>query len=199
LRHLEVWRSEIGLVSGTFVWITIWLTNSQQKMEIRFLTAEDAPEYSRLRLEMLELEPQAFSSSAEEHRLLRIEEIRLRLGSIAQDQFIVGAFDEGRLSGVVGFYRDKGLKSRHKGHIWGVYVKPEKRGKGLARKMLQTVLQRASTIAGLEQVLLSVAATQSAAFGLYQSLGFESWGCEPRALRVGDRYLDEHYLILRLK
>jgi ribosomal protein S18 acetylase RimI-like enzyme len=168
-------------------------------MEIRFLIPDDAPEYSRLRLEMLELEPQAFSSSVEEHRSLSIDEVRRRLGSIAEDQFIVGAFEDGRLSGVVGFYREKGIKTRHKGHIWGVYVKPEIRGQGLARKMLQTALQRASTIGGLERVLLSVAATQSAAFRLYESLGFESWGCEPRALRVGDRYLDEHYLILRLK
>jgi ribosomal protein S18 acetylase RimI-like enzyme len=168
-------------------------------MEIRFLTAEDASEYSRLRLEMLELEPQAFSSSAEEHRSLSTDEIRRRLGSGGEDQFIVGAFQDEQLSGVVGFYREKGPKTRHKGHIWGVYVQPEKRGLGLARKMLQTALQRASTIAGLEQVLLSVAATQSAAFRLYQSLGFEPWGCEPRALRVGGRYFDEHYLILQLR
>lgn len=198
MRHPGAWLSEFGLVSVTFVWITIWLTNSQLKMEIRFLTSEDAPEYSRLRLEMLELEPQAFSSSAEEHRSLSMDEIRRRLGSLTEDQFIVGAFDDGRLLGVVGFYRDKGAKSRHKGHIWGVYVKPEKRGRGLARRMLQTALQRASTITGVEQVLLSVAATQSAAFRLYESLGFQSWGCEPRALRVGDRYFDEHYLILHL-
>jgi RimJ/RimL family protein N-acetyltransferase len=168
-------------------------------MEIRFLTPGDAPEYWRLRLEMLELEPQAFSSSAEEHRSLTMDELRRRIGSSQEDQFIVGAFEDGRLLGVAGFHREKGLKTRHKGRIWGVYVTSQRRGQGLARKMLETVLQRAFTIAGLEQVLLSVAATQTAAFRLYQSLGFESWGCEPRALRVCDQWIDEHYMILRLK
>jgi len=169
------------------------------EMQIRFLAPDDAPEYSRLRLEMLELEPQAFSSSAVEHRALGMDELRRRIGSAQEHQFIVGAFDDGRLAGVVGFYRDRGLKTRHKGHIWGVYVMPEKRGQGLARKMLETVLQRASTITGLEQVLLSVAATQTTAFRLYQSLGFESWGCEPRGLRIADQWIDEHYMVLRLK
>jgi RimJ/RimL family protein N-acetyltransferase len=107
--------------------------------------------------------------------------------SLAEDQFIVGAFEDGRLSGVVGFHRETRRKTRHKGHIWGVYVRPEKRRQGLARKMLQTVLQRVAGIHGLEQVLVSVAVTQTAACHLYQSLGFESWGLEPRALGVGDQ------------
>jgi len=48
-------------------------------------------------------------------------------------------------------------------------------------------------------VLISVVATQRAAAGLYRSLGFELFGCEPRALLVGGRYIDEQYMVLRLK
>jgi ribosomal protein S18 acetylase RimI-like enzyme len=168
-------------------------------MEIRYLTPDDSTEYWRLRLEMLEGEPQAFSSSAEEHRSSDLNELHRRIGSVDAEQFIVGAFAGSRLMGAAGFHRDKGLKTRHKGRIWGVYVSPEERGRGIARKILETVLQRASTIRGLEQILLSVAATQTPALHLYRSLGFKSWGCEPRGLRVGDQYIDEHYMILRLK
>lgn len=167
-------------------------------MEIRFLTPDDAAEYSRLRLEMLQREPQAFSSSPEEHHSLSMAERRRRIGSAAEDQFIVGAFEDGRMFGAAGFHREKGPKTRHKGRVWGVYLAPEKRGQGLARKMLEAILHRVVTIGGLEQILLSVAATQTAAFRLYQSMGFVSWGCEPRGLRVGDQYIDEHYMILRL-
>jgi ribosomal protein S18 acetylase RimI-like enzyme len=168
-------------------------------MEIRFLTPDDSTEYWRLRLEMLEGEPQAFSSSAEEHRSLDLDELRRRIGSVDAEQFIVGAFEGSRLLGAAGFHRDKGRKTRHKGRIWGVYVSPAERGRGLARKILETLLQRASTMGGLEQILLSVAATQTPALHLYQSLGFEPWGCEPRGLRSGDQYIDEHYMILQLK
>ena len=52
---------------------------------------------------------------------------------------------------------------------------------------------------GLDQVLLSVATTQKVAFGLYCALGFAIFGYEPRSLRIGDQFIDEQYLVLRLK
>ena len=63
---------------------------------------------------------------------------------------------------------------------------------------MQTLLERGSAIEGVEQVLLSVAATQTSAIHLYRSLAFESFGTEPRALRIGDRYIDEEHMVLRL-
>jgi hypothetical protein len=43
-----------------------------------------------------------------------------------------------------------------------------------------------------------VTETQAAAIKLYHSLGFETFGREPRALKIGDRMMDEDYMILRL-
>jgi ribosomal protein S18 acetylase RimI-like enzyme len=168
-------------------------------MEIRFLTAADAGEWWRLRLEALDGDPEAFSSSAEEHRLLTVDDVKTRLGTDAADSFVVGAFEDERLCGMGGFYREKGLKSRHKGWVWGVYVSPTKRGVGIGRRMLLTLLDRAAGVDGLEQILLSVTANQKSAIRLYRSLGFESFGCEPRALKIGDKFIDEEYMILKLK
>lgn len=168
-------------------------------MEIRLLIANDAAEWWRLRLEALEGDPEAFSASAEEHRKLGLEDVRKRLGDGIADSFVVGAFEEGSLVGVTGFYREPGPKTRHKGRIWGVYVTPKHRGQGIGRKLLEVLLGRARGIAGLEQIQLSVARSQAAAAKLYRSLRFESWGVEARALKVGERYLDEEYMTLRLK
>jgi ribosomal protein S18 acetylase RimI-like enzyme len=167
-------------------------------MEIRFLTGDDAAEYSRLRLEALEGDPEAFSSSAEEHRTISLAEIRNRLGCAESEQFVVGAFAEGRLAATAGFYRERGLKSRHKGYVWGVYVAPKLRGAGVGKKIMQTLIDRARAIEGVEQILLSFSTTQTAAEKLYRSLGFKTWGCEPRALKIGDRYIDEEFVTLRL-
>ena len=167
-------------------------------MEIRFLTSDDAAEYSRLRMEALEGDPEAFSSSAEEHRTLSVDEIENRLRDKDSEQFVVGAFAEGQLGATAGFYRDKGLKSRYKGNVWGVYVTPRLRGAGVAKKIMQKLLERAAMIDGVEQILLSFSTTQAAAGKLYRSLGFETYGCEPRALKIGDRYFDEEFVILRL-
>lgn len=166
-------------------------------MEIRFLTADDAGEWWRARLEALQNDPEAFSSSAEEHQGLSLDEGRRRIGA-GGDSFVVGAFEEGRLIGTAGFHRETGLKTRHKGRIWGVYLTGSKRGQGIGRRMLQVLLERAGKTSGLEQIRLSVACPQTAASGLYRSLGFEVFGTEPRAIRVGDRFIDEDYLVLRL-
>jgi hypothetical protein len=47
--------------------------------------------------------------------------------------------------------------------------------------------------------LLSLAATETAAIVLYRSLGFQLFGCKPRALRVGDRFIDEQYLVIGVR
>jgi ribosomal protein S18 acetylase RimI-like enzyme len=149
-------------------------------------------------VEALEREAEAFSASLEEYQSLSIEEVKRRLWS-SREAFVVGAFEDGHMQGMAGFYRDKGPKSRHKGRVWGVYVTADARGKGLGKKMMQALLERGSAIDGVEQILLSVTTTQGAAMGLYHSLGFETFGCEPRALQVGGRFIDEEYMVLRVK
>ena len=167
-------------------------------MMIQLLTGDDAKAYWELRLEALELEAEAFSSSAEEHRGLSVADARMRLTSDSEN-FVVGAFDGEQLIGTAGFYREKGLKTRHKGHIWGVYVTHKARGKGVGRSLLLALLERASNIPGIEQIGLSVITTQPAARALYRSLGFESFGCERKALKIGDRYVDEEYMVFSVR
>lgn len=169
----------------------------QRPTEIRLLTPDDASEWIRLRLEALEVDPRAFSASLDEYRLLSLDEVKRRLWS-SLDAFVVGAFDDGKLSGMAGFYRDRGPKTRHKGRVWGVYVNFSQRGRGLGRQMMNAVLERAAAIPGIEQVLLSVTGSQAAALALYRSLGFQIFGTEPRALNVNGEFIDEHYLVLTL-
>jgi ribosomal protein S18 acetylase RimI-like enzyme len=168
-------------------------------MQIRFLTADDADEWSRLRVQSLKGDPEAFGSFVEEHQTLTVSDIRKRIGSSAEDSFVVGAFEDKILVGMAGFFREKGPKRQHKGFIWGVYVSPEQRRRGLARQLFTKIFERVRQIHGVEQVLISVASTQSAAANLYHSLGFETFGIEPRALKVEGRYIDEHCMQLRVR
>ena len=50
----------------------------------------------------------------------------------------------------------------------------------------------------LEQILLAVATCQETARALYRRFGFEAYGVEARALKVGERYVDEEFLWLML-
>ena len=168
-------------------------------MQVRLLTDKDAQLWWHLRLTALQDEPHAFAESAEEHERRTVEETRQFFRRLNEENFICGAFEDGELAGMAGFYREKHAKFRHKGTIWGVYVRRQSRGQGMARALLTEVIRRARMIAGLEQVLLVVAATQERPRRLYESLGFRKYGVEPRSLKVGGDYIDDELMILQLR
>jgi ribosomal protein S18 acetylase RimI-like enzyme len=169
-------------------------------MEIRPLVEADAARWRALRLRMLREHPDAFGRSYEESVTLPIEwfAARLREDEATPDKVVLGAFADEDLVGSTGLARQDGAKDRHKAYIWGVYAAPEVRGRGVGRALLVEAIARARAMAGLEQLVLAVTTHNAAARGLYAALGFESYGVERHALKVGDRYFDEDLMVLWL-
>jgi len=167
-------------------------------MELRLLTADDAEAFWHLRVEALRNDPASFADSTAEHLETTVATTRERLcKNDPASNFIVGAFEESKLVGTAGFFRRKNNKERHKGHIWGVYVRPESRGTGIASALMKEIVRRAREIDGLEQITL-VASANLPAQRLYKALGFESYGIEPHSLKIGNDYVDDVLMVLWL-
>ncbi len=123
-------------------------------VEIRVLGTDDTAAWIRVRLESLERDPQAFGASVEAHRKLSDDEVKSRLAADMSNKFVIGAFADGILVGTVGFVREPGLKERHKGRVWGVYLRADYRGQGIGHRMMASLLEYARKIDGLEQIAL---------------------------------------------
>jgi RimJ/RimL family protein N-acetyltransferase len=99
---------------------------------------------------------------------------------------------------VIGVYRDDRPKTRHKMHVWGAYVTPTYRGRGLGRRLLEAAVAHAREIPGVTVLHISVTDAAPAARHLYERAGFEAWGSEPEALRHEGRTVTEHHMLLHL-
>ncbi|HYL74219.1 MAG TPA: GNAT family N-acetyltransferase [Bryobacteraceae bacterium] len=168
-------------------------------LEIRVLQEADAEAFRKLRRQALDREPLAFGEAPEEHQAQPFEAFARRLAAARDDDFVLGAFVDGNLVGTAGFARIQRVKRRHKGIVWGMYVDAGHRGLGVGRALLEALLARVRELPDLQQIQLSVTASQSAARKLYESLGFVSYGREPAALYTGGEFIDEAHMALELK
>jgi RimJ/RimL family protein N-acetyltransferase len=153
--------------------------------EIRLLQAEDAPAYRDLMLHAYQTHPEAFTSSAAERAVEPMSWWSSRIGGPASAQRVFGAFVDGALQGVAGLRFETGEKVRHKATLFGMAVRPEHRGRGLARALVQAVLASAQDEPMALLVQLTVSEGNAAAEGLYAACGFVRFGVEPFAMRHG--------------
>ena len=165
---------------------------------IRLLSAADAAAFCALRLRAILDTPSAFSSSREDELARTPEEHAQRIaGGPMQRAF--GAFDGERMVGFAGLRREALQQLSHKALLWGVFVESEHRGRGVARRLVAACIGQAERDPAILQVQLSVNAENNSARQLYESLGFIRYGTEPRSMRVGDIFYDEHHLALLIK
>jgi ribosomal protein S18 acetylase RimI-like enzyme len=152
--------------------------------------------FRELRLMSITDSPLAIYPTYDEEASRSPEDIQDRIAETAT-QVVFGAFDGGALAGIAGLRWDPLVQVAHKAVLWGVFVHPDWRRGGLARRLLGELFAY-TRARGVTQVKLSVNTENGKAAALYRSLGFEVYGREPRAMRVGGRYHDEDLMLLRL-
>jgi ribosomal protein S18 acetylase RimI-like enzyme len=158
-------------------------------MQTRRLSPADAAIYREIRLEALRLAPEAFSSDLARESAEPASWFAARLDDAAVFGAFAGLDSRAELLGIAGFFGRQGRKERHKGVLWGMYVRPHARRAGIGRRLVEAVIDHAQ--GQVEWLQLAVVSSNGAARRLYSALGFVEYGIEKKALKEGGRYWDD--------
>jgi RimJ/RimL family protein N-acetyltransferase len=152
---------------------------------IRQLTPGDVALYRSIRLEGLKESPEAFGSTFDAEFTKPLAWFFDRLSS----SVVFGAIRDAKILGVAGFAARREQKEAHKALLWGMYVRPDARGAGVARRLVEVVIAHARP--RVELIQLSVVVGNEQARRLYVRLGFVEYGIEMNSLKYRGRYYDE--------
>lgn len=137
---------------------------------IRRSTASEWQALRNLRLRALEFDPLAFGSTLTEEKTLGDERWRERAAKDAESLTSAKWVAEdalGRLVGSVVIAQVEG-----KVYVFGMWVEPQFRGRGLGARLLETGLTWARSTFPGQTIRLDVNPRQTAAIRLYESHGF---------------------------
>lgn len=162
---------------------------------IQRLNQTHAEAYRALMLDAYECHPDAFLSSTSERAALPLSWWQSRLDETPDaKEMVFGALDEqGRLCGVAGLALGMREKEAHKATLFGMYVPSDYRGEGIGAQLVKSVLDEAR-VRQLRLVQLTVTQGNAAAERLYAAQGFEIFGVEPMALRLGDEFFSKVHM-----
>lgn len=163
-------------------------------MHIRPLHDPDAVQFQAVRLQGLLEAPTAFASSYDEEVGTPLAVLEGRLKPKA-DGAVFGAFDGAALVGLIGVQRESMAKLSHKAFVWGMYVVPASRRRGVGALLLRHALDCAWNTLRVRQVNLGVHTGNVAALQLYQAHGFTVFGTERGALSIAGALHDEHHMV----
>lgn len=167
-------------------------------IKIRHAALTDVDSFRELRLEAIKNHPTAFGQDYEENiqRPQKYWEDRLTLNTEEQALFFA-TYNE-QLIGMTGIFRHISKKSLHSAGIWGVYVKPEWRGRYISEALIQSCLDWAKQ-KNVIVVKLAVVTSNLSAIQCYKRCGFTTYGKEPKALCVDGTYYDEYLMSIDIK
>ena len=155
------------------------------------LRPDEWREWRTLRLEALQTEPAAFSSTYVESLAQPDEYWQQRLGDERRLHFMARVSD--RAVGMSGCHLGSDENDPSLADVFGMYVARPYRRHGVGSSLLRVLIERVSTLPELDIIRLWVGEGQHPARRLYESMGFQVVGVEP------DPRGDELIMALRLR
>ena len=170
-------------------------------MTIRPVHPADLAAFRAMRLEAVRDYPLAFTADLAETSARPIEWWRDLIsrngGDGTASVVMVADAGEGGLAGMTGLFSPTQPKLAHAATIWGVYVRPSFRGRGIGEQLLRACIDWARA-KNFTTVKLSVVEGNEFARRCYERVGFTPYGVEPLAVQWEGKLYDETLMAIRL-
>lgn len=160
-------------------------------MHIEILKNTHVNPYRTLRLQGLKENPEAFGSSFEEESLIDLDTYKKRLED--KDSVTFGVFINDVLVGILTLRTSQRLKTKHNGHLVGMYVDKNYRRQGIGKLLINEVLRYAKSHQ-IINLFLTVTSSNQDAIKLYEHMGFVQYGVEKREIFYNKQYLDSYLM-----
>jgi len=168
-----------------------------ESISVVALGPRDWRDLRAIRLEALQSEPAAYSSSYEETLGWSEEHWQQRLANDHSVHLLARA--QGRPIGMVGGYLGSDEGDDSVAVVFGMYVTREHRGKGIGRLLLTSLIDRLAAFPQISTIRLGVTQTQDPARTLYESVGFRVVGKTEEGIVVNGQQYDELIMELRVR
>ena len=164
---------------------------------VRRLNADDAEAFSALRRKVTADNPVPMGLTYDEEMSRSLQGFRDQLSY--PDNAAFGAFLENELVGNAAVaWVSKFPSSRHKVTLWGTFVAPHFRGRGIGQALVSRAIEHARSH-GARRINLTVYVPNEHAVRLYEALGFVRCGVEPDAIQIAGTFYDSRHMSLLLK
>lgn len=164
-------------------------------MNITFRDAliEEATLLSQKEKEIAEV-PGLFCSSPTELTVQNVEDTIRKFHESQKGIYLVAEYDQKVVAH--GFLKPLGVQSISHVAQLNIAVHPGWQKKGIGRKLMEALIERAKRADYLEKIELNVRATNHHAISLYKKLGFVEEGRQKNRVKIGDNYIDDIIMAL---
>ena len=158
---------------------------------LREIAEQDAADLNALILSIISSSPYTLTTPPELDLSTFSQSRRIQQFIQEEGYLILVIEKEGKLVGTLDFKNNAKIRCRHWGEF-GMGIRPEYRGLGLGRQLLQGLIEWARANPIIEKINLGVYADNKVALQLYRNMGFEEEGCIRRAIKKeNSEYHDE--------
>ncbi len=168
-------------------------------IDVRSIQADEGHLLREVRLAALRSAPAAFLETYDEVAADPddVWSARAAASTGEGDQLIMVALAEGRPVGMAGIAREIGQRRRHRATLWGVWLDPAHRGRGVGRQLVSTALDWARD-REVRAVYLEVVENEDPSWSLYGRLGFVRREVDPFGGHVDGHDVALEHLVLVL-